>query len=392
MLISVIVPVFNTAQYLPVCIESILNQTYRNIEVILVDDGSEDESLKICRNYEGRDSRIAVIEVRHQGLVTARKLGVEKAKGEYCIFVDSDDWISTDLIKEALFLTEGGTIDIVNYSLQNVDGNKTTDWSYTVPEGIYEEEQMKFVYSRMMFDFEEGRPGIIQSLCSKMIKRNILREGIAAVNEKITLGEDAAIVYKAMLLSERIAVTNKCLYFYRVRQNSMYHSKDKDVFDKMCCFQEYMKGIFEGYDKEYKLKEQLKYYLMSFVRKGLEDIYGIKLLSLYRVPFKTEELRGKIVLYGAGNVGRAYYRQLNQEKEIEIVAWVDKGLKGEKLYNCTIEAPKILKNAEYDNIVIAVKESDVEEKIKEELSVIISEEKILWRHPKINWWEREITI
>ena len=164
MLISVIVPVFNTAQYLPVCIESILNQTYRNIEVILVDDGSEDESLKICRNYEGRDSRIAVIEVRHQGLVTARKLGVEKAKGEYCIFVDSDDWISTDLIKEALFLTEGGTIDIVNYSLQNVDGNKTTDWSYTVPEGIYEEEQMKFVYSRMMFDFEEGRPGIIQSL------------------------------------------------------------------------------------------------------------------------------------------------------------------------------------------------------------------------------------
>ena len=65
---------------------------------------------------------------------------------------------------------------------------------------------------------------------------------------------------------------------------------------------------------------------------------------------------------------------------------------GEKLYNCTIEAPKILKNAEYDNIVIAVKESAVAEKIKEELSVIISEEKILWRHPKINWWEREITI
>ena len=85
--------------------------------------------------------------------MTAQKM---RAKGEYCIFVDSDDWISTDLIKEALFLTEGGTIDIVNYSLQNVDGNKTTDWSYTVPEGIYEEEQMKFVYSRMMFDFEEG--------------------------------------------------------------------------------------------------------------------------------------------------------------------------------------------------------------------------------------------
>ena len=116
MLISVIVPVYNTAQYLPICIESILNQTYKNIEIILIDDGSEDESLKICKEYSKKDSRIRVVANKHQGLVSARKSGVKEASGEYCIFVDSDDWIASELLEEVFPLTEGGTTDIVNFS------------------------------------------------------------------------------------------------------------------------------------------------------------------------------------------------------------------------------------------------------------------------------------
>lgn len=391
MLISVIVPVYNTEQYLPDCIESILNQTYKNIEILLVDDGSEDESLNICREYSKRDTRIVVIENKHQGLVATRKSGVKCAKGEYCIFVDSDDWISRDLIKEILPLTGEGSTDIVNYSLQNIDGVKSVDWSYTIPEGIYE-EKMEDIYSKMIFDFECGCPGIIQSLCSKLIKKNILWSSIESVNENITLGEDAAVVYKAMLLSKKIAITNKCLYFYRVRQDSMYHSKSSDVFDEICCFQKYMRNLFLEYEEEYRLEDQLKYYLMSFIRKGLEDVYGIKLLNSYRTPFEILEVHKRIVLYGAGSVGKSFYRQLKREDNVEIVAWVDRGLKGKKVYDCTIESPEVIRDMVYDNIIIAVKEQNIAEEIKQQLSVQIPEGKILWRKPRINWWEREITI
>lgn len=391
MLISVIVPVYNTEQYLPECIESILNQTYKNIEILLVDDGSEDESLNICREYSKKDTRIIVIANKHQGLVATRKSGVKSARGEYCLFVDSDDWVSTDLVKEILPLTEGGSTDIVNYSLRNIDGVKSVEWSYTIPEGIYG-ERLDDIYSKMIFDFENGCSGIIQSLCSKLIKKNILWSSMEGVDENITLGEDAAVVYKAMLLSKKIAITNKCFYFYRVRQNSMYHSKSSDVFDKICCFQKYMRDLFLKYDEEYKLEDQLKYYLMSFIRKGLEDVYGIKLLNLYRMPFETLELHKRIVLYGAGSVGKSFYRQLKQEDNVEIVAWVDNGLKGKKVYDRTIESQEVIRDMVFDNIIIAVKEKNLAEEIKQQLLTCISEEKIWWKPPQINWWEKEIGI
>lgn len=384
MLISIIAPVYNTAIYLHTCIESILNQTYSNIEVILVDDGSDDESLEICKEYSKQDSRVRVIANEHQGLVTARKSGVKSAKGEYCIFVDSDDWISTDLIQEIVPLVEEGTTDIVNYNLQSVDGEKTMDWSYTIPEGIYKGTQMENIYSRMMYDFEYRCPGIIQSLCTKMIKRSLLWTSMEAVDKNITLGEDAAVVYKAMLLSEKVAITDKCLYFYRVRQNSMCRAKDQTVFTKISYFQNYMSGVFKEYNKKYNLEQQLKYYLVPFIRKGLEDIYGVKLLNLYQLPFRLQEQGKRVVLYGAGNVGRSYYKQLQWADGVRIAAWVDKGLKGQKIYDQIIEAPEILESLEYDHIIIAVKNQDIAEKIKGQLLSYTSEEKILWEGPQIN--------
>ena len=135
MLISVIVQVYNTKQYLSVCLDSILNQTYKELEVILVDDGSTDGSLEICTDYANTDARVIVVRQEHGGLVEARKSGVKASKGEYCIFVDSDDWIADHLLETALSLTDSGSVDIVNYNMRSV-GTRCSDWTYTVPEGI----------------------------------------------------------------------------------------------------------------------------------------------------------------------------------------------------------------------------------------------------------------
>lgn len=243
MLISVIVPVYNTKQYLSVCLDSILNQTYKNIEVVLVDDGSTDGSLEICLDYANTDSRVIVVQQDHGGLVEARKSGVKTSKGEYCIFVDSDDWIADNLLETVLALADSGSVDIVSYNMRSV-GTKCSDWTYTVPEGIYEHLQLQDLYKKMMFDFKNGCPGIIQSLCTKFMRKELLWLSIESEDSRITMGEDAAVVYKAMLLAKKIVITHEVFYYYRVHEKSMCRKKENDTLIKVSYFQQYMQSIF----------------------------------------------------------------------------------------------------------------------------------------------------
>ena len=98
--ISIIVPVYNTEKYLGVCLDSLISQTYKDIEIICVDDGSTDNSLQILNDYAAKDSRIKILTQKNQGPSVARNLGLEKAKGEYITFVDSDDWVSIDMCEK----------------------------------------------------------------------------------------------------------------------------------------------------------------------------------------------------------------------------------------------------------------------------------------------------
>ena len=142
-MVSVIVPIYNAEQYLSVCLESILKQTYKDLEVILVEDGSTDGSLQICMKYAERDARISILQEGHHGLVAARKLGVEKAEGTYCMFVDSDDWIEENLLESIIPLTENGTADIVSFNVKSVEADRIRKWEYTIAEGRYEDEQLE---------------------------------------------------------------------------------------------------------------------------------------------------------------------------------------------------------------------------------------------------------
>ena len=101
-MITIIVPVFNVEQYLPKCVDSIINQTYSNLEILLIDDGSQDRCGEICDEYAKKDSRIQVFHTKNRGLSVARNLGLQEAKGEYIGFVDSDDWIEPDMYEVLL--------------------------------------------------------------------------------------------------------------------------------------------------------------------------------------------------------------------------------------------------------------------------------------------------
>lgn len=389
-LVSVIVPIYNTEGYLHECIDSILQQTYKNIQVILVDDGSTDGSLEICKAYMEKDERIMLIQKAHSGLVEARKAGVGQARGEYCIFVDSDDWIAENLLESVLPLTDNGSVDIVNYNIERVDGKERVKWIHTVADGVYECGQLEDIYSKMMFDFENSMSGISPSLCSKLIKKSVLEESIKNVDSRITLGEDAAVVYKAMLAAEKVAVTNESYYFYRTHGNSMTACKNIDIFCKIFYFQQYMQEMFSECDKKYKFEEQLKeYIIVCFLEKGIRDNFSINIRSLYNIPLDIlRKLNGKIVLYGAGIVGKDYYRQLKQISDIEISAWVDK-VPG-NVCGYEVQSPETLKNIEFDQILIAVANEKTADEIKMNLEEYVSGKKIFWEKPvkleKVREW------
>ena len=175
-LISIIVPIYMIDSYVGICIESIIKQTYKNIDIILVDDGSKDRCSEICDLYAGKDNRITVIHKKNGGLVSARKAGIRVAKGKYVTYVDGDDWIETDYIeslhKEAVengadIVCAGYTRDLFFKSFKIYNDTK---------QGFYSENSLKKLYDNMISCddfFHPGSPFLSWSGTRENIDKNI---------------------------------------------------------------------------------------------------------------------------------------------------------------------------------------------------------------------------
>ena len=150
-MINIIVPVYNTATYLPQCLDSLVNQTYRDIEIICVNDGSTDNSPDILKAYAERDSRILVIHQENLGLSDARNKGLESARGEWVMFVDSDDWIGTDCCKTLLSHTDKQT-DVCLFSYIREFANQSfPQYLFSDKKMVYQGSSIHWLYARLRF-------------------------------------------------------------------------------------------------------------------------------------------------------------------------------------------------------------------------------------------------
>lgn len=191
--VSVIVPVYNSEQYVGYCINSILNQTYRNIEVILIDDGSTDGSLKICRNYENIDKRVKVIATPNKGVSSARNIGISKASGKYLQFVDSDDTIASEMIERLVVAIETYKMDIVfcGMSMITLDDNQRVKSRVDFSSKVMGKE---CVLTNKVF--MEKLPYImlntvlLEGPCNKIYRKDIFDKLKLEFAEDISLGED----------------------------------------------------------------------------------------------------------------------------------------------------------------------------------------------------------
>ena len=208
-LISVIVPIYNVAEYLPRCLDSICNQTYRNLEIILVDDGSTDNSLEICKEYAAKDQRIIVIHQKNKGVSAARNLGLDKMTGVFFTFVDSDDWIVPQFVQCLVEL-------VVKYKVPIAQASSSEQYENLPPAfstGPFQEGVLSNKQSFLCTPYQTTA-----NIASKLYSTATF--GHLRFDVTSSMGEDSLFFFQALQLTQHVASTNKQLYVYLRRKGS----------------------------------------------------------------------------------------------------------------------------------------------------------------------------
>ena len=259
-IISVIVPVYNVRPYLRQCLDSLLAQTYKDFEMILVDDGSTDDGGIICDEYAKLDSRIVVVHKKNGGLISAWKTGLTKANGDLIMFVDSDDWVDSTIIERLYDDYRKNNADIVCCSYYHEFVNKSVPDSHSVLAGVYQKEDIREkIYPVLINDGNSLSRGIRISRWGKLIRKKILVENLHWVNEKITIGEDLNIMFPVIMEADCISILDsEYLYHYRANEESMMKKVSNKMFEKATLLYEKEKEIANYYIKVYDFSEQVE--------------------------------------------------------------------------------------------------------------------------------------
>lgn len=235
--ISVIVPVYNVEPYIRQCLDSVVNQTYKNLEIIIVDDGSPDNCGTICDEYAAQDERIQVIHKVNEGLSAARNDALDRATGSWILFVDSDDWLELDLCETAICAAQSDDVDILIYDLvkENINSSKRI---HAFPKDFTSEDPavisgmqlsaLNRYYTPYSAEWSQGFPW------DKLFKSELVLKNRLGFATNVRANEDVIFALHAFQYAKKIGYISKPLYHYRQNQNSIGHkfSPDRVEIDK----------------------------------------------------------------------------------------------------------------------------------------------------------------
>lgn len=235
-LISVIIPVYNVEEYLRECVDSVINQTYKNLEIILVDDGSTDSSGRICDEYIEKDERITVIHKKNEGPSKTRNTGLSHANGKYIYFLDSDDYITENALENLVLTAEANQADLVFFDAFSFsDDGAEIKQGYTV-RGTYKAKSGYEILSELHKNNDYHC-----AIYLLLIKRQLLNENKISFLESAYCSEDMLFTYQVYCSAQKAVQCKKTLYHRRYRPNSIVTSKKsvrhfrscRDVYDEV---------------------------------------------------------------------------------------------------------------------------------------------------------------
>jgi glycosyltransferase involved in cell wall biosynthesis len=430
-LVSVVVAVYNVESFLRQCLDSIRGQTLREIEVICVDDGSLDASLRILREYEKKDDRIRVMSQENAGPGQARNTGLEVARGKYLSFLDADDFFESDMLEKAVERAERCRADIVlfdAYSYDHVTGTVLeVNWILN----------KSYIPDREVFSWRDVPDRIFQ-ICSSGAWSMLCRRDFVSEYrlhfQAIYCMEDLPFVFSALIKAKRIAVLDERLLYYRQgNTNSLCQIKSERPDTAYLALREIKRrleeyGVYDEVRRSIvnrgansirwyletmttwksfqflwlKLKERYLseldisghavdyfYYRENFEWREriarqepeewlFEEWHRSREMKIQYWPFPKAYLPkgGRIALYGAGKVGNAYFVQCLCSKYCKIALWVDR--RADTL-GYPVESPERLRDAQFDKVLIAIANQEEARRIKSYLMDMgVEEEKIVY--------------
>ena len=271
--ISIIVPVYNKADYLEQCLDSILAQTYENLELLLIDDESTDGSGEICDRYEKEEERVRVFHQKNGGPTAACITGLNNASGDYYMFIDSDDYVNKDMLKEmyALLIGKPGEIVCCNHVLEKQ--KETIPVLSPLKPGVYEGAKLKQEIKENLIGREERT--IPMSRCMKLCEKSIFEGNEKYYDTAIRMGDDFNLICPALLNSTRIVMMEEGLFYhYRYGEDSIVHRYDPNMADSVerliKSLQEVVKDK-EIADGENKVNREYCYMMMLVMKNELRN-------------------------------------------------------------------------------------------------------------------------
>ena len=384
-LVSIIVPVFNIEKHVSKCIESIMQQTYKNLQIILVDDGSTDTSGEICDTYAKKDIRIQVIHKENEGLVSARSAGLVAAIGEYVGFVDGDDYIDTGFYEVLLEGIVKNNVDFVHMGYRTEGGNVSTVCAN------FNMAKYQLTKKSKLYFIEEGIFGksgsfhITPSIWSKLFKREFIQKCYAKVPKELSYGEDMFCLSICILEGQSMYLHKTAMYHYVNRQGSLMNSAYVSNVIDVSELYHALKNLFMEYNTYEYVRPCLETYIARAMLLAIKKIRNcVESISFYYLK-SINSIKGKrIVIYGAGSVGQGYYAQISRYASCIIVGWVDLKYQEYQFEYAQVQPEKKKKKLQYDVILLAVMEEDKAKQIRIELMEQrgIPDNMIIWEQPK----------
>lgn len=358
---SIIVPIFNTKKYLQQCLDSILYQTYSDIQVILIDDGSTDGSNEICDIYAQRDTRITVIHQRNKGQNNARKRGLKIAKGKYIYCVDSDDWIDKEIIESVAKKIQEYGADIISVGSKREYGNdKSQIEDIPFKNGFYTKKEIeKYIIPKLIHTDNFFEWGQQLTFWQYVIRKEIFETNQMVVHDKIRIAEDVACIFPCILDAGNMYISGGKYYHYRQRQDSIKRNKLHNECESLKLVYQILVNKFLNKGKQILLKKAeylVVFELLTFVSSNI-------ILRKGTYPFMEFPKNSNVIVYGAGVFGNNVIDALKKYNYANIVAWVDINYKKYQLEGYSVDSPDILLRKEYDYIIVAVIRADIRKNI-----------------------------
>jgi len=371
-LVSIIVPIYNVAIYLHQCVSSALDQSYKNIEIILVNDGSTDDGLILCESFAKKDNRVRVINQKNKGLVSARKLGLAAANGDYIFNLDGDDWIDPECINTLVSYAVSDDVDVVISGYYREFVGLEVLIPPRVPAKLYDRDVIvNEIFPKMIFDSNVNTHGVSTFSWGKLFKKELILQHQLDVPEDVTLGEDAVVTYPCVGNAKKLMVIHQPLYFYRQRAKSMLKSTSSSSDEikrvhRMCDFlQKKMKNT------TYDFNAQIALYKLTLLAIRTGALFDFKGPPGWLFPLHLDFKVQKIALYSSGAFGQQMWQRF-KEQELNFCGWFDEDHFESKLWGVDVSPISELPNIAPDVVIVASFDKQMFKEIKDRILTVFN--------------------